>query len=63
MKGGSSPNKGIAQPYQRDVNVDYEKSLGNCLCDGINIYIMMAHNIKILFSFTWNSWWQNIGEL
>ena len=23
----------------------------------------MAHNIKILFSFTWNVWWQNIDEL
>ena len=24
---------------------------------------MMAHNINILFSFTWNIWWQNIDEL
>ena len=59
------PKKGTAQPCQRGVNVDHEKSLGNCLCDGINIYlyIMMAHNIKILFSFTWNIWLQNIDEL
>ena len=57
------PKKGTAQPCQRSVNVDHEKSLGNCLCDNINIYIMMAHNINILFSFTWNSWWQNIDEL
>ena len=48
-KGGSSPKKGTAQPCQQGVNVDHEKSLGNCLSDGINIYIMMAHNIKILF--------------
>ena len=39
--------KGTAQPCQRGVNADHEKSLGNCLCDGINMYIMMAHNIKI----------------
>ena len=44
---GSSPKKGITQPCQRGVNVDHEKSLGNCLYDGI--YITMAHNIKILF--------------
>ena len=47
-KGGSSPKNGTTQPCQRGVNVDHEKSLGNCLSDGINIYIMMAHNIKIL---------------
>ena len=51
MKGGSSPKKGTAQPCQRGVNVDHEKSLGNCLCDGINISIMMAHVIKIFFFY------------
>ena len=45
QKEGSSPKKGTTQPCQCGVNVDHEKSLGNCLCDGINIYIMMAHNI------------------
>ena len=50
-KGGSSPKKGTAQPCQRGVNVDHEKSLGNCLSDGINIYIMMAHDIKIFFFY------------
>ena len=39
MKGGFSPKKGTAQPCQRGVNVDHEKSLGNCLYDGIYIYI------------------------
>ena len=38
-KGGSSPKKGTAQPHQWDVNVDHEKSLGNYLYDGIDIYI------------------------
>ena len=28
---------------QRDVNVNHEKSLRNCLYDGIDICIMMAH--------------------
>ena len=46
-KWGFSPKKGTAQPCQRGVNVDHMKILGNCLYDGI--YIMMAHNIKILF--------------
>ena len=56
-KGGSSPKKGTAQPCQRGVNVDHEKSLGNCLNDGINIYIyiyiyiIMAHDIKIFFFY------------
>ena len=44
---GSSPKKGIIQPCQRGVNVDHEKSLGNCLYDGMNIYVMMAYSIKI----------------
>ena len=35
MKGGSSPKKVTAQPYQWGVNVDHEKSLGKCLYDGI----------------------------
>ena len=50
-KGGSSPKKGTAQPYQWGVNVNHEKSLGNCLSNGINIYIMMAHDIKIFFFY------------
>ena len=45
QKEGSSPKKRTTQPCQRDVNVDHEKNLRNCLCDDINIYIMMAHNI------------------
>ena len=45
------PKKGIAQPCQRGVNVDHEQSLGNCVCDGIDIYILMAHNIKIFFFY------------
>ena len=38
----------MTQPCQRGVNVDHEKSLGNYLYDGIDIYIyiMMAHNTK-----------------
>ena len=44
---GSSPKKGITQPCQRGVNVDHEKSLGNCLYDSMDIYVMMAYNIKI----------------
>ena len=51
MKGGSSPKNGTAQPCQRGVNVDHEKRLGNCLSDGINIYIMMAYDIKIFFFY------------
>ena len=56
-KGDSSPKKGTAQPCQRGVNVDHDKSLGNCLSDGINIYIYiyiyikMAHDIKIFFFY------------
>ena len=50
-KGGSGPKKGTTQPYQRGVNVDHEKRLGNCLSDGINIYIMMAYDIKIFFFY------------
>ena len=38
-----------AQLCQWGINVDHEKSLGNCLYDSIDICIMMAHNIKILF--------------
>ena len=51
MKRRFQCQKGIAQPCQRDVNVDHEKSLGNCLSDGINIYIMMAHDIKKFFFY------------
>ena len=51
MKRRFQCQKGIAQPCQRGVNVDHEKSLGNCLSDGINIYIMMAHDINIFFSY------------
>ena len=43
------PKNGTTQPCQRGVNVDHEKSLRNCLYDSIDICIMMAHNIKILF--------------
>ena len=43
------PKNGTTQPCQRGVNVDHEKSLGNYLYDGIDIYAMMAHNIKICF--------------
>ena len=50
-KWGSSPKKGTSQPCQLGVNVDHEESLGNCLSDGINIYIMMAHDIKIFFFY------------
>ena len=50
-KGGSSPKKGTAQHCQRGINVDHEKILGNCLSDSINIYIMMAHDIKIFFFY------------
>ena len=57
MKRRFQSQKGTAQPYQRGINVDHEKSLGNCLSDSINIYIyiyiyiMMAHNIKIFFFY------------
>ena len=54
-KGGSSPKKGATQSCQWGVNVDHEKSLGNCLYDSMDIYVMMAHNIKIFF--IWNIWW------
>ena len=47
MKGGSGPKKGTAQPCQRGVNVDHEKSLGNCLYDGIDIYIYIYIYIYI----------------
>ena len=66
-KWGSSPKNGTTQPCQRGVNVDHAKILGNCLYDGIDICIIMAHNIKILIYiyiyFMWNIWWQNIDEL
>ena len=51
MKRRFQSQKGTIQPCQRGVNVDHEKSLGNCLSDGINIYIMMAHDIKIFFFY------------
>ena len=38
MKMRSCSKKGTTQPCQRDVNLDHEKSLGNFLCDSINIY-------------------------
>ena len=47
QKGGSNPKKGTTQPCQPSINVDHEKSLRNCLYYGIDICIMMAHNIKI----------------
>ena len=28
---------GVTQPCQRGVNIDHEQSLGNCVCDGIDI--------------------------
>ena len=70
-KGGSSPKKGTTQPCQRGVNDDHTKILGNCLYDGIDICIIMAHNIKILIYiyiyiyiyFMWNIWLQNIDKL
>ena len=49
------PEKGTTQPCQWGINVDHEQSLGNCVRDGIDIYIyiyiMMAHNIKIFFFY------------
>ena len=33
------PEKGTAQPCQWGINVDHEQSLGNCVRDGIDIYI------------------------
>ena len=51
MKGGSSPKKGTTQPCQRGVNVDHEKSLGNCLCDGINIYYKGPQYKDILYIY------------
>ena len=50
-KGGSSPKKGTTLPCQRDVNVDHEKSLRNCLSDGINIYIYIYYD---------DSWYKDI---
>jgi len=41
--------KGDSTTLSTGLNVDREKSLRNCLYDGIDIYIMMAHNIKIFF--------------
>ena len=38
------PKKGTTQPCQPSVNVDHEKSLRNCLCDGINIYIYIYYD-------------------
>ena len=49
MKMEFQSKKGMTQPYQRGINVDHEKNLGNFLYDGIDIYIMMAHNINIYF--------------
>ena len=66
-KWGSSPKKGTSQPCQLGVNVDHEESLGNCLSDGINIYIMMAHDIKIFFFlheiFNYKYWWVTSYEI
>ena len=45
------PEKGTAQPCQCGVNVDHEQSLGNCVGDGIGIYIMIAHDINIFFFY------------
>ena len=39
MKREFQSKKGTTQPYQQGVNVDHEKSLGNFLYDGIDIYI------------------------
>ena len=39
--------KGDSTTSSMGVNVDHEKSLSNFLYDGIDICIMMAHNIKI----------------
>ena len=51
MKRRFQFQKGTTQPCQRGVNIDNEKSLGNCLYDAMDIYVMMAHNIKIFFLY------------
>ena len=53
MKKRFQSKKRTTQPCQWGVNIDYEKSPRNCLYNGIDIYtyIMMAHNIKILFLY------------
>ena len=53
MKRRFQSQKGTAQPCQRGVKVNHEKSLGNCLSDGINVYmyIKMTHDIKIFFFY------------
>ena len=51
MKRRFQSQKGTAQPCQRGVKVNHEKNLRNCLSDGINIYIMMAHDINIFFFY------------
>ena len=51
MKRRFQSQKGTAQPCQRGVKVNHEKSLRICLSDGINIYIMMAHDINIFFFY------------
>ena len=59
------PKKGTTQPCQRGVNVDHEKSLGNCLYNGIDIYIYIYYDgsqykdiyIYIYIFYIWNTWW------
>ena len=54
--------KGNSTTLSTERKRNHEKSLGNCVCDGIDIYIMMAHNTKIFF-FIRNIWLENIGEV
>ena len=44
MKRRFQSQKGTTQPCQRGVNVHHEKSLGNYLSDGINIYIYIYYD-------------------
>ena len=44
MKREFQSKKGMTQPYQRGINVDHEKNLGNFLYDGIDIYIYIYYD-------------------
>ena len=66
MKRSSSPKKGTAQPCQRGVNVDHEKSLRNCSCDGINIYYDGSQYKDIFYIyevFDDKYWWVTSYEI
>ena len=72
MKGDEKevpvPENGVAQPCQRGVNVNHEQSLGNCVCDDIDIYIYydgsQYKDIFLLYEiFDDKYWWVTSYEI